>query len=216
MIILFRHSYFILLTNLKGNLNRKFVKLMFDEMELDEEYRERIKEYHKVLNERDIFPLHIIKTVCKIAGLINKRSNKILIPKEYHDLLSEEKAGELYYLLFETYYNKFNLSYPNRLPKMDGIQDTIEFSFYRLSVICDDYQSVDDLYYEVFLPAILHELEDVLTEYTREGSVVSSMIIYPLIGFGLLECKYKREKYINRIVQARKTSLFDKFISLNL
>jgi hypothetical protein len=203
-------------TTARGNLNRKFVKLMFDEMELDEKHRERIRKYNKVLNETDVFPLHIINIVCECAGLIKTRSKKILILKKYHNLLSEEKAGELYYLLFEAYFKKFNLAYLDRLPEMDGIQNTIEFSLYRLSVICNDYQSVDDLYYEVFLPAIIHEIEEGLTEYIRKEWVVTSRIISPLIEFGILECKYKQEKHFNRIDQARKTSLFDRFISLNL
>ena len=200
----------------KGNLKRKFVKLMFDEMELDEEYRDSRIQYNKVLNETDLFPLHIIKIICKGAGLIENRYNKILVPKEHHDLLSEERAGELYYLLFEAYYKKFNLAYADRLAEMDGIQCTIEFSFYRLSMICNDYQHVDDLYYEAFLPAILEKIEDELTGFINEEMVVTSRILHPLVGFGLLECKYKQEKYFNRIVQARKTPLFDKFISLNL
>ena len=200
----------------KGNLNRKFVKLMFDEMELDEKHREQIRKYNKVLNETDVFPLHIINIVCECAGLIKTRSKKILILKKYHNLLSEEKAGELYYLLFEAYFKKFNLAYLDRLPEMDGIQGTIEFSLYRLSVICNDYQSTEDLYYEIFLPVVLEAIEDELSKYMSEEQVVTSRIINPLVGFGLLECKYKQEKYINRIVQTRKTSLFDRFISLNL
>ena len=203
-------------STVKGNLNRKIVKLMFDEMVLDEEYREFKRKYHKVLNERDVYPLHIIKIVCEVAGLINNHSNKFLIPQKYQNLLSEEQAGELYYLLFETYYKDFDLSYLNRYSEIEGIRATIEFSFYRLSVICNDFQSVDDLYYEVFLPAVLEKIEDELHEYETEGRFVSSRILSPLVGFGLLECKYKQEKYFKSIDQARKTSLFDRFISLNL
>lgn len=200
----------------KGNLNRKFVKLMFDEMELGEKYRESTIGYNKVLNEADLFPLHIIKIVCKCAGLIKNRSKKILIPNKYHHLLSEERAGELYYLLFEAYFKKFNLAYLDRFPEMEGIQGTFDFSLYRLSIICNDYQSIEDLYYEIFLPAILEAIEEEITEYRRKKRVMTSRIIYPLVRFGLLEGKYKQEKYFNRIDQARKTSLFDRFISLNL
>ena len=200
----------------KGNLNRKFVKMMFDEMELDGKYRESTIGFNKVLNETDLFPLHIIKIVCKCAGLIENRSKKILLLKKHHHLLSEEKAGELYYLLFEAYFQKFNLAYLDRFPEMDGIQGTFDFSLYRLSVICNDYQSVEDLYYEIFLPAIMENIEDTLPEHRMKERVMTSRIIYPLFRFGLLEGKFKQDKFFNRIDQARKTPLFDKFISLNL
>ena len=118
--------------------------------------------------------------------------------------------------LFKTYFQKFNLAYLDRLPQMDGIQGTFDFSLYRFSIICNDYQSIDDLYYEVFLPAILENIEDTLSEHIRKEWVIASRIIYPLVGFGLLECKYKQEKYYKRIDQVKKTSLFDRFISLNL
>ena len=200
----------------KGNLNRKFVKLMFDEMEMDEEYRDSTIRYNKVLNEDDVFPLHIIRIVCEGAGLIRIRSNKITVLKKYYSLLSEEKAGELYYQLFDAYFNKFNLSYLDGLQEMDGIQGTLDFSFYRLSVLCDNYQSIEDLFYEAFLPSIINEIEEESSEYVRKEWYLTSRIINPLVGFGLLECQYKKEKHHNRMERARKTPLYDKFISLNL
>jgi len=200
----------------KGNLNRKFVKVMFDEMELDEEYRDFTARYHKVLNEDDVFPLHISRIVCECAGLIKKRSNKITVLKKHYPLLSEEKAGELYYILFDAYFNKFNLSYLDRLPEMEGVQETLDFSLYRISVLCDKYQSVENMFYEAFLPAIINEIEEVATEYVRKEWYLTSRIIRPLDGFGLVECKYKSEEKPSHIDQVKKTSLFDKFISLNL
>lgn len=199
-----------------GHLNRKLVKLMFNEMEMDDEYRDIKARYHKVLNEHDVIPLHIIRISCACAGFIGLQSTKFIIQPQYQHLLSEENAGELYYQLFKAFFKSFNLSYLDRLPEVEGIQDTFDFSLYRLSVICDDYQSIEDLYYEVFLPAIMQEIEGEVKSYLSKESFLICRIIKPLVGFGLLECKYKQEKYLKRIVQVRKTPLFDKFISLNL
>lgn len=203
-------------TTAKGNLNRKFVKLMFDQMEMDDEYRDIIVRCHKVLNEQDVRSLHIVRMICECAGVITAGSNKITVSEKYNSLLSEENAGEIYYLLFEAFFKGFNLSYLDRLPEVEGIQGTFDFSLYKLSVVCNEYQSVDDLYYEVFLPAIMGEIEGEERSYLSKELFLVTRIIKPLVGFGLLECKYKQEKYLKRIEQVRKTPLFDKFMSLNL
>ena len=193
----------------KGNLNRKFVKVMFDEMELDEGYKDFTARYHKVLNEGDVFSLHIIRIVCECAGLIKIQKNKIVVQKKHYSLLSDDKAGELYYLLFDAYFNRFNLSYLDRRLEMDGIQGTIDFSFYSIYRLCDEFQSVEDMFYEAFLPSIINEIEESITsEYDRKEGYLTSRVIRPLEGFGLVECKYKQEKYLKRIVQIRKTPLF--------
>jgi len=44
--------------------------------------------------------------------------------------------------------------------------------------------------------------------------IVSSRIMKPLVGFGLIECKFKKEKYGSSIDEARKSKLFDKFVGV--
>ena len=200
-----------------GNLNRKFVKLMFEEMELDEEKRECAIKYNKVINEEDVFPLHIINIICKAAGLTHKRAKKLYIYKKCQPLLDTKNAGELYYQLFDTFFNKFNLSYLDRLPEVDGIQETFDFSLYSIYRLCDKYQSVEDLFHEAFLPSIINEIEETVTsEYVRKEWYLNSRIMRPLEDFGLVECKYEGEPKRSHIAQVKKTPLFDKFMSLKL
>ena len=52
----------------KGNLNRAFVKAMFDQIELTEVDKLLSKESNKVLKETDAFPLHIIRIVCELGN----------------------------------------------------------------------------------------------------------------------------------------------------
>jgi hypothetical protein len=199
-----------------GNLNRKFVKTVFDKLILEKGYKESTLKYNKVLNEVDVFPLHVIRIVCENAGLIHKRKNRFLFVKKHQDILSEEKAGELYHLLFNAYFRQFNLAYLDRMAELDCIQQTIAYSIYRLGEICKDYSDIEELYGEVFLPAVLQDIEEETTEYLKKEWFLIRRIIDPLVELGLLECKYIQEKYFNRMDQVRKTSLFDKFISLNL
>ena len=72
----------------KGNLNRKIVKIVFDKLIIDEDDREFTLKYNKVINEIDIFPLHIIRTVCESAGLIFQTKNRFLFLEDKQHLLS--------------------------------------------------------------------------------------------------------------------------------
>ena len=117
----------------RGNLNRKFVKLIFDKLIIPEDHKKFVLKYNKVINETDVSALHTARVVCQSAGLIHKRKNKFLVPRKYHSLLSDEKAGELYALLFNSYFTKFNIGYVDRLPELKGVQHTIAYSIYKAS-----------------------------------------------------------------------------------
>jgi hypothetical protein len=195
-----------------GNLNRKFVKLMFDKLIISEDHKKFILEYKKVINEEDVFALHIPRVVCQSAGLIHKRKNKFLVLKKYHSLLSDEKAGELYALLFNSYFTKFNIGYADALPELAGVQHTIAYSIYRLGEIAAKYRSMAGLAEEILLPAVLEEVEKGTSEYIRIEWVLGSRILEPLKSFGLVELKYKQFKRFSEIEAVRKTELFDRFV----
>jgi hypothetical protein len=147
------------IATVRGNLNRRFVSLMFEKMQLDDDYRKTTKKYNKVLNEADVFELHIIKIICELAGIIRRRKKKILVIKKHQKLLSEENAGKLYYLLFETYFRKFNLEYSDRLPEVDGLQQTISFTLYMIGKHCRSYRTPWQLLSKIFLPAVMENIE---------------------------------------------------------
>jgi hypothetical protein len=199
-----------------GNLSRKFVTLMFEEMELGNKYRKRITTYNKVLNETDVFPLHLIKIICEQGDLIHLRSKKFHVRKLFLELLSDENAEELYYLLFRTFYEVFFLGYLDRFPEFDSLQGTINYTLYQLSVICNDFVPVKNMFEKIVLPAVQEEIrqEPVIT---REiGWLLQSRILEPLINFGLIEGKIKKSKHVEDIVKVRKSPLYDKFMSFEL
>ncbi len=196
----------------KGNLNRKFVKLIFDKLIISEGHKKAILEYNKVINEADVFPLHIVRIVCQSAGLIHKRKNKFLVPKKHHSLLDDERAGELFYLLFHSYFRKFNIGYVDRLPELDFLQHTVAYSFYRLGEIADGYRSVEGLAEEILLPAVLKKVRDEISEHVFIEWIIGSRIIEPLIDFGLIEGRYKQFKGYSSLEKLRKAELFDRFI----
>jgi len=123
----------------KKNLNRKLVRQMFDQMEIDEKHRKFLA-CCKVLNEKDVFALHLIRIICECAGLTKYHSQTFVVPKKHCALLSEDTAGELYYLLFHAYFNKFNMSYVDGLPEVGGLQGGCDYSLYRIGMLCDDHR----------------------------------------------------------------------------
>lgn len=198
----------------KGNLNRKIVKTIFDNLIIDEKYKVFIRSYNKVMNEDDVFPLHVARIVCESAGLIHKRKNKFLVTKKHQNLLSDEKAGELYNLLFNAYFRKFNIGYLDRLPELNCIQDTVAFSLYRIGEVASDYIKIGDLSNKMLLPAVKYEVEASLPEYAKTDRMLATRIVEPLQGFGLLECNYKKKKWLSELETVKKTELFDKFIKV--
>jgi len=53
-----------------GNLNRKFVGLMLNRMTWPNGYIEHLNKMNKVINEQDVFPLHIIRIILDLSGLL--------------------------------------------------------------------------------------------------------------------------------------------------
>lgn len=195
----------------KRNLNRKVVQAVFDRLVLDSETRADILRFNKVINELDVMPLHVVRIVCEEAKLIQCRKKKFLVSSRGKELLHNEKAGQLYYQLFNSYFKKFNIGYVDRSPAFDCVQSTIAYSFYRLSRIADEFVDMEELFYKIFLPAVRGEIRKKFPPILKVEWLIQSRIVGPLTDFGLLECRYKAEGY-RGIGAVRKTGLFDRFM----
>lgn len=195
----------------KRNLNRKFVKAVFDRLILDAETKADILRFNKVINEADVMPLNVVRIVCEEAKLIQCRKKKFLLTTKGKELLSEERTGELYYLLFSSYFTKFNTGYVDRLPTLDCVQHTIGYSLCRLSQIADRFVYMEELFDEIFLPPVKDEIRKGYPAILKLEWLIQSRIVGPLRKFGLLECRYKGDREIEAV---RKTELFDKFMKV--
>ena len=151
--------------------------------------------------------------VCQAAGLVRRKKNKFLVPKKHHSLLHDERAGELYTLLFKAYFTELNLGYGDRLPTLACIQHTIPYSFYRLGKIADRYKGIEKIARQILLPAVEKEVrEAICSSYLKMEWILGRRIIEPLEKFGILECKRKQHKGYSEIGAVRKTELLDRFI----
>jgi len=194
-----------------GNLKRKVVKAVFDQMRLSEKVREEIRIFCKAGNEQDVKALHVMRVVCECAGLIRRRKKRFLVLKKHAPLLSDNRAGDLFYLLFLTYFRKFNLGYYDGLPELHSIQGTIACTFYRLQTTADDYVPMKGLAEKILLPAALKEVCS-LPPYSKSELVLSLRVIEPLESLGLIECSWEEGIALPQVASIRKTELFDKFI----
>jgi len=195
----------------KRNLNRKFVKAIFDKLVIDSDIKEDILRYNKVINEEDVFPLHLIRIVCEEAKLIQCRKKKFIVTTNGKKLLFQDNIGELFNGLFITYFRKFNIGYIDRFSDLDSIQQTIGYSLCRLGKIANEWVTIEELFDKILLPQVKEEVVKVLPSVIEPHWIVWSRIVRPLKDFGLLECRYKENR--DREVEAvRKTVLFDRFI----
>ena len=204
-------------TTKTSNLSRKAVKLMFDKFEFDEKFRQNTLKYNKVLNEADVWPIHLARILCEGAGIIKRRAGKFFVVKKHLDMLSDEKAGQLYYLLFSAHFTKFNLAYRDQLPDVSGIQKTVPYTFYQLSKLAKKQMNMAGLAPRIFLPAVMKEINTQLTSpYAKVEWLIRTRIIEPLEIFGLIECSRKKQKGYSEIEKIKKTPLFDKFMKFEL
>lgn len=200
-------------TTRKGKLCRKFVVDMFEKMKMDEYEREIIVVVNKVLNEEDVEPLHNLKIVFELSGLLKKRKNRFYVPKKDHDILSDPAAGVLYSLLFVAFFREFNLAYLDGAPDCELLQDSIPYSLYMISGHADDWIQFEDLLDLILLPLVVKTIEPA----ENEAFLAMNRIIEPLIEFGLLEkMSLTEDKWLMAPCKLRKTALFDKFINFNI
>ncbi|MFQ5810745.1 MAG: hypothetical protein ACE5JM_14110, partial [Armatimonadota bacterium] len=169
-----------------GNLNRRFVGSMLDRFQCEPGEVESVRVVNKVINERDFWPLHIVRVVLELARLVRRAKGWFMVTKKKQGMLAEEMAGALYALMFRTHFRKFNLAYLDRLPQIDSLQSTIAFSLYMVGRHADTWINSEELAPLVLFPVARDEVEGM-----RLGKLtpwpVESRVLRPLVSFGLLE-----------------------------
>ncbi len=198
-----------------ANLNRVFVRYMFDRVALSPLERESILRYNKVLNEQDLWVLHLSRVVSELAGLITRRSKRFKLTREGVALLGEDRAGELYFKLFITYFRRFDLRYDFHLRDVPAIQQSFAVILWRLADVLENWRAVQGLTPQILLPRVLQQLhEAMVSEYDTEEWIFSGYVLEPLRDFGLIERQSKGDwPAITEKDSVRLTQLWKKFIS---
>lgn len=199
-----------------GNLSRNVLKALFDRIILRESDRIFFNEYSYSFNESNAYTVSETRAVCEIANFVRKRGRRFLVAKKYRDLLLDENASKLYYLLFATFFRRFNIASRDGFSALYSIQSTIPFSFYVIKRFCNDFCSINDLEQKIFLPAVRKEIINQSKVSWSIKGLFHTRIIEPLISFGLIEVVRSLGRSVFNVESIRKTELFDKFMKFSI
>lgn len=177
-------------TTATGNLNRVFVAQMFDRLLLPVASRESLGQFCKVMNEHDLWPLHLVRVMSECAGLVARRNKRFRLTRIGREMLPESQAGVLYRKLFIAYFRRFDLRYDFHFRDVPGIQMTMAVILWRLVTVARRWTPVRGLAQQILLPRVLEELHSTMTfEYDTEEWILGGYVLHPLLDFGLIEKK---------------------------
>ena len=201
-----------------GNLARAFVGQIFDRLVLSKPFRESVHYVCKVVNEQDVWPLHLARLVSGCAGLAGRRKKRFRLTKAGRILLPDDQAGVLYRKLFIAYFRRFDLQYDFCLRDVPGIQDTMAVILWRLDTIARDWTPVRGLAPRILLTGVLNQMHAAMTyPHDTEEWILVGYVLDPLFDFGLIERQKSGEwPSVTEKDEIRITPLWRKFIGFAL
>ncbi len=204
-----------------GNLPRRVVSALYDKLPFTTHERDVLDRFSKVKNEEDLWLLHAARITCEAARLIKKQKGYFSITKTGRDLLSGDRVGELYRMLFISFFRKISLAYHDRLrPDLPGIQDSLAVILWRLGMVAQDWITLEDLTHQTLLPFVLNEViefESSMT-YGKPGETLEYRLWRHLCKFGLLEQDPPDDDrdFMQEVQAYRVTPLFEQFLHFNV
>ncbi len=197
-----------------GNLTRRSVDQLLGRIPGSGEVLEVLGRQARVLNEQDIYLLHIPRVVLGLAGLLVRRKG-FRITARGRTLMDERRTGELFAGLFRTFFRTFNLAYLDGGPEQPGFQRTIAFSVFQVGRHAVDWATVEQLAERVLLPDALDPTDPYYGPHTAPW-LLATRLLNPLCEFGLLERRLAGEEAEwQRVSEFRKAPLFDRFVRVD-
>jgi hypothetical protein len=198
-----------------GNLNRAFVGRLFDRLDLSARFRDSIRKCCKVVNEQDLWPLHLTRVVAGCAGLVAKRNKRFQLTRAGRELLPDDQAGALYRRVFLAYFRRFNLQYDFPLRAVPLIQESMAVILWRLDSQARDWTPARGLARQVLMPRAFEQLHaSMRSPYDKEEWILGGYVLEPLSDLGLIERKPRSEwAAIAEHDEIRTSALWRKFIS---
>jgi len=204
-----------------GYLNRAFVAKAIDVMVFPEDYLRSIYAVNKVINETDVWNLHIVRVLLDVCGFIRKYKGKFIVSKKGKPYIDEKNAGKLLYELFLGFLGKLNHAYLDGWTETMATRNAFPFSLYFLHQRRNTWIDRDE-FIKLLPPGVLdHELEATLGEYHEDlpTSLIHSRTINPLEMFGLIEKRYipdPRFPKSTMLAAIRSTKLSEEFIRFEI
>ncbi|HEX9727916.1 MAG TPA: hypothetical protein VGA37_05385 [Gemmatimonadales bacterium] len=167
-----------------GNLARAVVSDMVDRMTWPQLTREDFWHRSKVLNETDVWPLHIVRLVLGLAKLLRRRKGAFHASQLGRRLALDPAAGLLHADLFRTFFRQLNLAYlaPGGLDEGEPFQGRAALVFLRLVATDEAWRSA-----EAWEAALAHDVPPPPMIGGVRWSQFERRWLEPLEWFGLLE-----------------------------
>jgi hypothetical protein len=136
--------------------------------------------------EQDFGELHRLRVVCEMAGLLERRSTRFVLPRGAGRLADPDQAGELFLRLFVTWFRKFNTAYGTRI-HWPELQQQVAFTLVRLQNAAAMWRTAEDLVSDVVLPYARERLRTHSDADYMPRLGLALLVLDPLVGFGLLQ-----------------------------
>jgi hypothetical protein len=197
-----------------GNLSRAVVAEMCKLIEWPGYDQADAFRFHKVINEPDFLPLHIVRLLAEAAQLVRTHRGKLVVTPLGKSMPSEARQGSLQAILFHLAFWHMDLGYFGRGLLGSWPQADIGIVLWSLSVSAGDWQTSEKLTRLCTIP----EPTILSGTWDRSAYAMEARILRPLLWFGLLE--YRSEKIGNSRFEARhyyrKAALFDRLLAFDI
>lgn len=197
-----------------GNLNRKFVALMMEQMDIPDDFMAYLKGHHKVINESDVPPLEITRIVLELAGLIKLKKQKFQVAPLAATILDPGGEGTLFLLLFVTFFKDFNIAFGDRMRELPEFQDAIGYSLYQLSSLKGSWHDLSKTSAQLMLPSLAARIPSEPIDF--RSALVARRFLVHLELFGMVELRREDDpsipEHYRTVVGFRKTRLLRRAI----
>lgn len=199
-----------------GNLNRKFVAEMIERLAWRPGFREDLYRWNKVINEGDAPPLHVLRVLLQEAGLLALRKRTFRVTRKAERLLSDDRAGELFALLFHTHFRVLDLAYLDRSAPAPGFQHCVAVALYRFGALEPAWRTREELVDELLLPSVLDQIPQ-RGGWDPAALILQTRLLNPLEGLGLADLRESPGPTTHLPIRHyRRTPLFDRFLEFRV
>jgi len=197
-----------------GNLTRAVVADMRQLIDWPDYDQADALRLHKVINEPDFMPLHIVRLLSEVAALVRVTKGKLVTTPLGRSVLTSAERGSLVALLFQIMFWRMDLSYFARGLLGSWPQPDMGIALWSLSVSAANWQTAENLTRLCTIP----EPTMLAGSLDRPTYAMEAKILRPLSWFGLLD--HRSEQIEGRLFSKqhyyRKTDLFGRLLAFEV
>lgn len=177
----------------RGNLPRHFVRKLAEHELWQDEYTRELLDTRKVLNEKDLPAIQIMRRILESAGLIHLNPSKLQLADPAHGITSDHHAGRLYTLLLRAFLDNLHLACTRQeMEPWPELQHAVPHFLCQLKEEPRAWLSPYTLFRRLLPEELMSEMRvndpaDLDEDDRLAPLCVSCMLLCPLMDFGLLE-----------------------------